>query len=68
MSDTLYQRVKRALKMMAPTTPATIARELDADTEATRLVLEDMKRRGQAINRPNEDGAVMWFVKDKKAQ
>jgi post-segregation antitoxin (ccd killing protein) len=67
MTDALYQRAKRALKMMSPTTPSAIARELDTDPDATRLALEDMKRRGLAISKTTEEGATVWCFRDKKA-
>lgn len=64
---TLYQRVKRCLKFMAPTTHTAIACELDVDPEATRQALDDMKRRGLAIDRADENGKMLWHSRAKSA-
>ena len=50
---TFYQKVKQALGLHAPTTFANLADAMEADSEAVRLTLAELKRRGKATADPN---------------
>ena len=58
---TFYQQVKQALGLHAPTTFANLADAMGADSEAVRLTLHELRRRGKAISDPNgPEEARIW--------
>lgn len=63
---TFYQKVKQALGLYAPITFANLADEMGADSEAVRITLHELKRRGKATSDPNRlEEAMIWTLPQK---
>jgi predicted ArsR family transcriptional regulator len=62
---TLYQMVKTTLKAMAPVTYPRLAEQLEADEDAVRLALVELKKRGKArieVRRSNKKGELWQWM------